>query len=113
MNEENIDPAPIEEAPKKSTRAKAPAKRVPVVGEDDFNYAAAVDAINAEIKALESKVEGLIEERRRIAAARPVAVPATHDEIWQSQKIIRKRIEAKRDDQKLKVAAVLREMKLL
>tara|TARA_R110000824_G_scaffold238429_1_gene427215 strand:- start:3164 stop:3505 length:342 start_codon:yes stop_codon:yes gene_type:complete len=113
MNEDSIDPAPIEEAPKKSTRAKAPAKREPVVGDDDFNYNAAVETINAEIKALEAKIEELTKSRHDINAARPVAIPATHDEIWKSQRAIRKRIDAKRDDQKTQVAAVLREMKLL
>jgi hypothetical protein len=82
-------------------------------GDDDYKYEAAMDQLNADQQELEAKLKAIVEVRHAINAVRPAVVEATSDEIWRSQKAIQARLIAARDDRKLKVAAVLKDMNLL
>ena len=123
---------PIEEvatkeaAPKKEKRVKeapAPKRENPIPGspeiddlypgDEGYRYGTAFEMIVERINDLEDEIKELHELRRSIAAVQPKAKPMDSVEMWQSQQAIQRRLKAEEDERKLKVQAVLREMKLL
>ena len=131
MSEETPIEEVAEEAPKKEKRVKkeepkeapAPKRENPIPGspeiddlfpgDEGYRYGTAFEMIVERINDLEDEIKELHELRRNIAAVQPKAKPLDSVEMWQSQQAIQRRLKAEEDDRKLKVQAVLREMKLL
>jgi len=125
MSEETpIEEVAAEEAaPKKENRAKAPKRENPIPGspeiddlfpgDEGYRFGTAFEMIVERINDLEDEIKELHELRRKIAAVQPKAKQLDSVEMWQSQQAIQRRLKAEEDERKLKVQAVLREMKLL
>jgi hypothetical protein len=82
-------------------------------GDEGYDYEAAYAALTAEAKGHEDAAAAAVAVRHKLGGVRPEPKKLTSTELWLSQQATRRMIQAESDEKKNKIAAVLREMKLI